>query len=214
VTGGRGPLTERAYQRIRDGIVTGRLPVGSVLAENDIAAELGHSRTPVRQALGQLMQDGLVVVGPRRQLLVRGFTPEHRAEVLELREALEGIAVRHACAVITVDDLDRLHLLVIRQRRAAAELREDDFIELDEEFHLGIASAARLPIVSRFLGQLRGFVRVMRLGSARDPDHLVQVIAEHERILDAIERRDERAAIAALFHHLHTTEYVRHAADG
>ena len=75
-------------------------------------------------------------------------------------------------------------------------------------------AAARLPIVSRFLEQLRGFVRVMRLGSARDPDHLLQVVAEHEAILDAIERRDPRGAHAALTHHLHTAEYVRGAAAG
>jgi DNA-binding GntR family transcriptional regulator len=212
VVSGRGRLTERAYNHVRAGILAGRLPVGSVLAENEIAAELGHSRTPVRQALGLLMQDGLVEVGSRRQLVVRGFAGDHRREMLELREALETIALQHACEVMAIEDVDRLRLLLFRQRRAAAEGREDDFIDLDEEFHIGIASAARLPIVSRFLGQLRGFVRLMRLGSVREPDHMTEVIDEHEAILDAIERRDADAAIAALTEHLHTTEYVRHAA--
>jgi GntR family transcriptional regulator, rspAB operon transcriptional repressor len=211
VSGGRGRLTERAYEHLRDGILRGRLPVGAPLAENEIAAELGHSRMPVRQALGLLLQEGLVEVGARRQLVVRGFTKEHRDEIIELRESLEGISVRRACEVLTLDDVDRLRLLLLRQRRAAAEGREDDLIALDEEFHLSIAAASRLPIVSRFLEQLRGFVRVMRLGSVRDPDHLLQVVAEHEAILDAIERRDQRGAHAALTHHLHTTEYVRHA---
>lgn len=209
---GRGRLTERAYNHVRAGILAGRLPVGSVLAENEIAAELGHSRTPVRQALGLLMQDGLVEVGSRRQLVVRGFAGDHRREMLELREALESIALTHACEAMAIEDVDRLRLLLFRQRRAAAEQREDDFIELDEEFHLGIAAGARLPIVSRFLGQLRGFVRVMRLGSVREPDHLTAVVGEHEAILDAIEQRDADAAVAALMEHLHTTEYVRHAA--
>ena len=88
---------------------------------------------------------------------------------MELRESLEGISVRRACEVLTMDDVDRLRLLLMRQRRAAVEGREDDLIALDEEFHLRIAVASRLPIVTRFLEQLRGFVRVMRLGSARDP---------------------------------------------
>jgi DNA-binding GntR family transcriptional regulator len=212
LTSGRGKLTERAYEHLRDGILRGRLRVGAPLSENEIAAELGHSRMPVRQALGLLLQEGLVEVGPRRQLIVRGFTKEHRDELMELRESLEGISVRRACEVLTMDDVDRLRLLLMRQRRAAVEGREDDLIALDEEFHLSIAAAARLPIVSRFLEQLRGFVRVMRLGSARDPDHLLQVVAEHEAILDAIERRDARGAHAALTHHLHTAEYVRGAA--
>jgi DNA-binding GntR family transcriptional regulator len=140
---------------------------------------------------------------------VRGFTPEHREELLVLREALESVSVQQACRVMSMDDVDYLRLLLMRQRRAAAERREDDFIELDEEFHLRIAEAARLPILVRFLDQLRGFVRVMRLGSARHPSHLPQVIEEHEAIVDALEDRDGDAALEALMHHLHKSDYVR-----
>lgn len=204
----RGKLTERAYDYVRDGILRGEFPVGSVLAEGEIAEALGQSRTPIRHALGRLLHEGLVEVGPRRQLLVRGFTPEHRAEVLALREALEAISVRHACVVMTIEDVDRLRLLLIRQGRAADAANEDDFIELDEEFHLSIAEGARLPILVGFLGQLRGFVRVLRLGSVRHPSHLSQVVSEHEAIVDAIEQRDAEAAEALLREHLHTSEYV------
>jgi DNA-binding GntR family transcriptional regulator len=204
----RGKLTDRAYTHIRERILRGELPVGSVLTEVDIAHALGISRTPIRQALGLLLQEGLVEVGPRRQLVVRGFTPEHREELLVLREALESVSVQQACRVMSMDDVDYLRLLLMRQRRAAAERREDDFIELDEEFHLRIAEAARLPILVRFLDQLRGFVRVMRLGSARHPSHLPQVIEEHEAIVDALEERDGDAALEALMHHLHKSDYV------
>ncbi len=117
----RGRLTDVAYQHLRDVILRGTLPVGSVLAESDLAAELEISRTPVRQALGLLLQEGLVEVGPRRQLIVRGFTEVHRREILLLREALEGTAVRHAAEVIEIEDVDLLRLLLIRQRRAANE---------------------------------------------------------------------------------------------
>ena len=197
-----------AYHELRDGILRGELQVGTVLAETLIAERLQISRTPVRQALGLLLQEGLVEVGPRRQLIVRGFTPEHREEILALREALESVAVRRACEVMDVDDVDYLRLLLMRQRRAAADAREDDFIRLDEEFHLKLAEAARLPILSAFLGQLRGFVRVVRLGSIRHPSHMVQVVEEHERIVDALESRDADEALAALSEHLHTSDYA------
>jgi DNA-binding GntR family transcriptional regulator len=203
----RGKLTERAYVYIRERILRGELPVGSVLAEGEIADALDISRTPVRQALGLLLQEGLVEVGPRRQLIVRGFTSEHRSELLALREALESVSVRRACAVMTTDDVDYLHLLLLRQRRAAVSGRENDFIELDEEFHLRIAEAARLPILVHFLGQLRGFVRVLRLGTVRHPSHLAQVLEEHEAIVDALDRRDVDAALQALTQHLHTSDY-------
>jgi DNA-binding GntR family transcriptional regulator len=204
----RGKLTERAYDYVRDGILRGVFPVGSVLPEGDIAEALGQSRTPIRHALGRLLHEGLVEVGPRRQLLVRGFTPEHRGEILALREALEAISVRHACEAMTIEDVDRLRLLLIRQSRAADAGNEDDFIELDEEFHLSIAEGARLPILVGFLGQLRGFVRVLRLGTVRHPSHLSQVVGEHKAIVDAIEQRDPDEAEEQLREHLHTSEYV------
>jgi DNA-binding GntR family transcriptional regulator len=204
----RGRLTERAYAHLRDGIMRGQFPVGSALAEEEIAASLRSSRTPVRQALGLLLQEGLVEVGPRRQLVVRGFTAEHRAEILMLREALESLALRRACEVMDIEDIDYLRLVLMRQRRAADEGRQDDFIDLDEEFHLRIAQGARLPILYRVLVQLRGFVRVVRLGSPRPARVLARVVSEHEEIVDALERRDAEAALAALREHLYTSDYA------
>jgi len=179
-----------------------------VLAETVLAGEIGISRTPVRQALSQLLQEGLAEIGPRRQLTVRGFTPEHRAEILLLRERLETLSVARACELMGGDAIDELRLNLLRQRRAAGEGREDDFIDLDEEFHIGIAAGAQLPLLERFLRQLRGFVRVARLGTLRPAAVLVQVLAEHEEILDAIEARDPQAAHAALVAHLERSDYA------
>lgn len=205
---GRGRLTERAYQYLRDGIMRGDFPPGSILAEEEIAATLGTSRTPVRQALGLLLQEGFVEVGSRRQVVVRGFTPEHKAEILLLREALEAVAVRRACEVMQLEDIDQLHVLLRRMRRAAEDGREEDFVDLDEEFHLKIAEGAQLPILYSLLGQLRGFVRVARLGSRRPPAVLAQVVAEHEELVDALEQRDAETALNALVEHLHKSDYA------
>jgi DNA-binding GntR family transcriptional regulator len=205
---GRGKLTEEAYRHLRDGIMRGDFPTGSVLAETEVARKLGSSRTPVRHALSQLLQEGLLEVGPRRQVIVRGFTPEHRAEILMLREALESVAVRRACEVMTLEDIDYLRLLLIRQRRAAREGREHDFLDLDEEFHLKIGEGAQLPLLHGFLGQLRGFVRVARLGSPRPPAVLTQIVEEHERLVDALERRDVDKALSVLVLHLHRSDYA------
>ena len=205
---GRGRLTDDAYHYVRDAIMRGKFPTGSVLAETEIARTLGSSRTPVRHAFSLLLKEGLLEVGSRRQVIVRGFTPEHRAEILMLREALEVVAVRRACEVITDDDVDYLRLLIMRQRRAAKNGENDAFLDLDEEFHLKIVDAARLPILHALLGQLRGFVRVARLDSTRPSSVLTQVSAEHELIVDALERRDAKTALAALIEHLHTSDYA------
>jgi len=205
---GRGRRTDEAYHYVRDAIMRGELPTGSVLPEVEVARTLRISRTPVRQAFGLLLKEGLLEVGSRRQLIVRGFTPEHRKELLLLREALEGVAVRCACEVMTDDDVDYLRLIIIRQRRAARNGDDDAFLDLDEEFHLRIVEAAQLPILHALLGQLRGFVRVARLDASRPATVLEQVSAEHERLVDALDRRDVEAALAALVEHLHTSDYA------
>jgi DNA-binding GntR family transcriptional regulator len=205
---GRGRLTARAYQYVRDGIIRGDLGTGTVLAETEIARALGSSRTPIRHALHQLLREGLVEVGSRRQLIVRGFTEEQRAEILLLREALESVAVVRACEVMALEEIDYLRLLLIRQRRTARQSLNEDFLDLDEEFHLKIVEGARLPILYGFLGQLRGFVRVARIGAMRPPGVLAQVVDEHEAIVEALEQRDSAAARSALIEHLHRSDYA------
>jgi GntR family transcriptional regulator, rspAB operon transcriptional repressor len=206
-SGASRSLSQQAYDHVRSEIVRGRLPVGSVVTESGIAEQLGISKTPVRQALQLLRGEGLLEAGPRRQLVVRGFTEEHRREVADVREALEGLALRRACERMSIDDVDYLHLLLMRQRRAADGGREDDFIDLDEEFHLCIAAGAQLPVVERFLRQLRGFVRLMRLGTRRREGHLQLVLQEHTAIVDALEARDAERAVAALREHLRRSDY-------
>ena len=207
---GDGPsrsLSERAYQHIRTDILHGRLPVGAVVGESALADELGISKTPVRQALQLLRGEGLLQVGARRQLVVRGFSPEHRREIVDVRQALEALAVRGAAERMTLDDIDHLRLLLIRQKRAADGDREDDFIDLDEEFHLRMAAGAAMPVVERLLRQLRGFVRVMHIGTTRQRGYLTEVLAEHTAIVDALEDRDVEKAAEALNEHLRRSDY-------
>lgn len=206
--GKRRSLTETAYEQIRSSILSGEYPVGTALAEGTIAENFGSSKTPVRQALQLLRTEGLLEVGHRRQLIVRGFTPEHRNEVLQIREALEIIAIRTACTTMTIEEIDDLQTLLRRQKRAAVATDEDEFLRLDEEFHVLIARGANLPIVARLLQQMRGFARVMRLGRSQPPEHLLEVHAEHARIVDALEQRDVDLAEQALNAHLHHWDYL------
>jgi DNA-binding GntR family transcriptional regulator len=203
----RGDLSDRAYRQLRDGILRGDLPPGTVLGETELAASLGGSRTPIRHALSRLRQEGLIEVGARRQAIVRGFTPEHRKEMTLLREALERLAVQRACEVMDIREIDELRLLLIRQRRAAAEGDEDQFLELDEQLHLRIAEGARLHIVHGFLLQLRGFVRLAHFGVSRPPIVLEEIVDEHERIVDALEARDASVALRSLSEHLQRSDY-------
>jgi GntR family transcriptional regulator, rspAB operon transcriptional repressor len=203
---GGGRASKRAYEYLREGILSGEIPAGTFLAEGEIAAALGVSRTPVRQALRLLLQEDLVEVGYRRQLAVRGVSAERRREVFLLRHALEEVAVTEAARSIAIEDVDQLRLLVMRQRRAAAAEKRVEFISLDEEFHGRIATSANLPTLHRFLSQLRAFIRLMGTEAITREGRMPQVVDEHEKIIDAIEARDALAAVAAVRHHLAETE--------
>jgi DNA-binding GntR family transcriptional regulator len=205
---GAGRLSSEAYEQVRSQIVHHQLPPGTVLSEAALAASLGMSKTPIRHALLALQQEGLLELGPRRQLLVCGLPRARRQELREVREALEGLAITYACRDISDDDLDHLRTLLRRQQRAAEAGREDEFIELDEELHLTLASRAGLDLVPRLLRQLGGFVRLMQLNTRRDPGWMLRVVEEHEHIVDSVEARDEHAALAALSAHLRTSEYI------
>lgn len=201
--GARRSLTDKAYQHVRNAILTGDLAVGTIVGQAELADTLAISKTPVRQALQLLHTEGLLEVGPRKQFVVSGLSAGHRDEILRIRESLEAIAVETAARVLTFDQIDTLHLMLIKQRRAADLGDEDHFLLLDEEFHVLIARNAGLPIVARLLEQIRGFARLMRLGRVQPAEHLQEVLAEHNRIVEAIERRDGIGAVRELQVHLH-----------
>jgi GntR family transcriptional regulator, rspAB operon transcriptional repressor len=203
---GGGRASKRAYEYLREGILSGEIPAGTFLAEGEIAETLGVSRTPVRQALRLLLQEDLVEVGYRRQLAVMGVSAERRREVFLLRHALEEVAVTEAARAIDLDDVDQLRLLVMRQRRAAAAEKRAEFIALDEEFHGRIAISANLPTLDRFLSQLRAFIRLMGIEAITREGRMLQVVGEHEKIIDAIEAGDADAAVEAIRDHLVQTE--------
>jgi GntR family transcriptional regulator, rspAB operon transcriptional repressor len=205
---GSGRLAALAYEHLRGEILRQRLRAGTVLNEGLIADTLGMSKTPVRQALHALRHEGLLEAGPRRQLVVRSLSPVQRAELVAVREALERIAVASACQHMGDDDFDHLRTLLRRQRRFAEAGQEDDFVDCDEEMHLAIAGRSGLHLVPQFLGQLRGFVRLMQMTARRDPGHRYQVVEEHVRLVDAIEARDVDEALAALAYHLQRSDYV------
>jgi DNA-binding GntR family transcriptional regulator len=197
--------SDHAYNVLRLAIVRGELQPGTVLGEAELAATLGISRTPVRAALKLLLSEDLVESGPRRQVLVRGVSPEQRREVLLVREALEQLAVQEAAKLMDIEQIDELRLLLIRQRRAASEDKQQEFLDLDDRFHLAIAHGAQLPMVERFLAQIRAISRLMGLLAVAREGRFEQVLAEHEEIVAALEARRPKDALAAIHTHLRNT---------
>lgn len=202
---GASTKAERVRRAVLADILSGVLVPGAPLDEVVLAEQHSVSRTPVREALRRLQSDGLLESGPRRQLLVVDVSPEHRREVTTLRVALEGAATTAACELRGEDDLDRLDLLLLKQRRAAEAGDAEQFLRLDEEFHLALAAAARMPTLSRMLGQLGAFVRLGRLGEVTTIPHMLGLVSEHEELVSLLRARKAGRLRSTLATHIEQT---------
>src|SRR5437899_1197693 len=148
---GRGQLVQNASaaatELIRQAIVDGRLEPGRRLKEEELARELGISRTPVREALLVLQAEGIVVATPNRGAMVRSHDAEDLDDLYQLRALLEGFAARRAAARITDEELTRLRLSSVRFDKLDPEHDLGEIVKENLFFHntiLEIAGSGRL----------------------------------------------------------------------
>jgi DNA-binding GntR family transcriptional regulator len=151
----------RAYDELRRRILNAEIPQGAVVNEVALADSLGISRTPVREAFRELLNEGLLEgAGPRRQVTVRTVGAGQITEITQARRSLESLTT--AAAVPRIDDavLDGLRLVVDRMSRAAQHHDLQAFLDADDEFHSTISSTAGMPTIEEFLSRLRALTRL------------------------------------------------------
>ena len=137
------PLREIVCEVLRDAIRGGVLKPGEWLKENDLADELLVSRTPVREAIRKLEQEGYVVTVPRRGAYVASVSIRDINEIFEIRSALEALACELAAERITDEEQERLERLLVAIGRAIEERDMDRIVQTDIEFHELLYQAAR-----------------------------------------------------------------------
>ena len=191
-------VADHLHGRIREG----GLRSGSVLRETELAVELGVSRTPVREALRLLAADGLVEVRANRSAVVRSLGPDQIRHLFQVREALETLAVELACPLVTAEDLEALDALA---RAAADPARRSAVRRFDVELHGTIARRSGNPVLAAEIERLHDLVELVRdqVGDRLGALGLAQ--KQHRKILDALRRRDARAARQAMSEHLRST---------
>jgi GntR family transcriptional regulator, rspAB operon transcriptional repressor len=204
-------LATQAYQAIRLALLHGQLGPDVFYSENSVASMLGISRTPAREALRQLEIEGLIEVLPQRGFRVRRISAAELVEFYDLRGLLEAYVVRSLCETIDGRSLRLLGHILERQQLARDDATE--FIGLDEEFHLSMARMAGLQRTARIVASLRGVLWLMGTRIVENPTRRGDVVAEHEAILAAVERRDAQAAVDAVTHHIRATAQVALARD-
>jgi DNA-binding GntR family transcriptional regulator len=197
-SGARGPV----YVALRDAIVRAELEPGQQLSENELAESLGVSRTPIREALVRLRDDRLVEIVPQLGTFVSVISEAGVRDAHFIREALECAAVRLAAERATKSDIQMLTGILARQ----AEIRDagdyDRWYVLDDEFHAALAGLSGHDVAWAVVQRANGHLNRVRRLSLPQPRYLVEMVAEHHLVVEAVRRNDPDAAEIALRHHL------------
>lgn len=204
-------LKEQAYETIKHRIITCAFSPGEELSESAVAASLKIGRTPVHQAFDRLHLEGLVDVLPRKGVVVRPVNLDEVIDIIETRLLNECFAVK-----LAAERASSAEIVAIRNvLRRADEIQLNDtelMMLLDKDFHRLIARAAHNEVLASLL--LRLHERSLRLWfiSLGAPDQQSRVHQEHQRIFDAVSRRDGNAAESAMRAHIESfrQNVIRH----
>lgn len=188
--------------QIREAIGSGRLAPRERLVEESLAQSLNTNRAAVRGALALLEQEQLVVRERNRGARVRAVSPEEARQMLEVRAVLEGLIARQAALRIDATGIERLRALVQRMRdlRASDDLR--GYLDANAAFHRAISEIASHDAATKLLDVLQSQSSRFQFRSVVYHGRLAESLAEHERIVEALERRDPEAAEATLRAHV------------
>lgn len=202
-----GSLTTDQYLRIRDDILNGVFPVGQRLLETALAARYQVSRTPVREALVALQQEGLIE-RVDNGFRVRTGTPEDVVEIYEARIALEGVAASAAARRRTDLDLARLRAL---QESATLHLADDPHAahEANAAWHTALWEAAHNSTIAGALNRWAAQLRIYDQGPPAPADDLAVTADEHADILQALADGDSERARLAMTSHLERSRRLR-----
>lgn len=184
-----------AYDRLKQAIVTGEIQPGDALVEVELAAMLGVSRTPIREALRKLEADGLVARGLRGGLEVRARSPEEILDIYEVRILLEGEAARLAAMRASQLDLIRLQRLVDRSLSMREEDQDiDAWVAINKEFHQELWAACHSEPLQSVLARLSLHLLRYPATTLAYPGRWTQAIQDHAEIVKAIRERDPARA--------------------
>ncbi|BBZ77742.1 GntR family transcriptional regulator [Mycolicibacterium anyangense] len=198
----RPQLAEDVARFVRRRIFDGTYPAGEYIRLDQLAAELGISVTPVREALFELRGEGLLDQLPRRGFVVLPFTDRDITDVADLQAHVGGLLAARAAANITDEQLEELAAIHAALTDAYAANDGDRAVRLNHDFHRAINVAADSPKLAQLMSQITRYAPESVFPTIEGWP--TQSVADHERIVAALSRRDEGAARAAMSEHLAT----------
>jgi DNA-binding GntR family transcriptional regulator len=210
-------LKMRTYEALRAAIMELNIYAPDAelrLDERALSADFGVSRTPLREALAQLDQEGLVRIVPRRGIYIVRRTKSEILEMITVWAALESMAARLATQVATADEIAHLHSLVDNFSSDAVAKKLGEYSDANIRFHQAIIALSKCALLAEMTDKLFFHVRAIRQRTIVEKDRAKRSIADHKEIVLAIETRDtDRAERLVREHTLKLREHVERYVD-
>ena len=199
------PLRDQVYALVRKAIVIGKLEPGAPINEIEIANKLGISRTPVREAVKKVSDEGLIEVFAQHGTFVSAISRKQVEEAYIIRIALELESIKRAALVIEPSQIHDLEDIIHAQEVAVKRERYDEAIARDDDLHRYIAEVNGLTMLWKAVDVSKAQMDRCRLRTIPSPGAAQETIAQHRAILAALEKRDQEGAMTALREHLETS---------
>jgi len=204
------PLRDVVFQTLHTAILKGDLKPGERLMELQLASKLGVSRTPIREAIRMLEQEGLAIMIPRKGAEVARMTEKDMEDVLQIRCSLEELVVRLACQNITQMEMQELRVAMEQFREKTTTEDIAAIAQADVNFHDVLYKSADNPKLLGLLNNLREQMYRYRVEYLKNPSIYQQLITEHRQLYEAVKMQDaEKAAAYTRMHLENQTESMK-----
>lgn len=202
------PLRELVFTTLRQAILKGEIQPGERLMEIQLAEKMGVSRTPIREAIRKLANEGLVTMIPRKGAVVAGISEKMLMDVLQVRMTLEKMA--YECAFRCIND-EQIEELKEAEKEFEEAVKSNDLVkiaEVDEKFHFIIYNAAQNDKLKEILANLRENMYRYRMEYAKNKESRDQLIKEHNRMIETLIKRDSIEGLKIVEEHIRNQEKV------
>ena len=195
------PLREIVYEELKMQILTGKIAPGTRMMEVELAESMGVSRTPIREAIKKLEQEGLVVIEPRKGAYASQISVKDMVDILEVRQDMEGLAAHMAAYRMTPKQMKELESISIAYNKAVEDGNMADMIRFDTDFHNLIVESCNNSILTMMINQLQELLLRFRYVYYDNIKRAEKMPSEHSMIMEAIkDGRSDAARVSAEMH--------------
>ena len=195
------PLREIVYEELKMQILTGKITPGMRMMEVELAESMGVSRTPIREAIKKLEQEGLVTVEPRKGAYASQISVKDMVDILEVRQDMEGLAAHMAAYRMTPKQMKELESISVGYNKAVEEGNMADMIKYDTDIHNLIVESCNNSILTMMITQLQELLLRFRYVYYDNIKRAEKMPSEHSMIMEAIkDGRSDAARASAEMH--------------